>query len=50
MFLSFRSFILQCFWEGQGKIGVVVCVLTIILLGLFAFLIYLDNKINKLKK
>ncbi|MCX8473635.1 MAG: CcmD family protein [Sediminibacterium sp.] len=50
MIISFATIVSNCFWEGQGKIGVVVAVLTIILLGIFAYLIYLDNKINKLKK
>lgn len=36
--------------RSNGKIYVVVAVLTTILLGLFAYLIRLDKKISKLEK
>jgi len=36
--------------ESNGKIYVVVAVVLVILIGLFAYLIYLDRKIAKLEK
>ena len=35
---------------GHGKIFVVVVVLAIILVGIFAYLFFIDRKLNKLKK
>ena len=37
------------FIRSTGKIYVVVTVLTVILIGIFAFLIYLERRINKLE-
>lgn len=38
------------FMTGDGKIFVVMAVVTVIVLGLFIYLINLDRKINKLEK
>jgi len=37
------------FIRSTGKIYVVVTVLAVILIGIFAFLIYLERRINKLE-
>jgi CcmD family protein len=36
--------------EAYGKIFVVVAVLVVILLGVFAYLFFIDRKISKLEK
>ena len=40
----------QSIFASQGMIYVVVVVLTIILLGIFTYLFYMDKKITKIEK